>query len=269
MSPRAATLVSFVSTVALYVIFWLAGEFGSPALSAVRNESLLKLALWVVPSIVIVGFMWRMPPAEALRELGLAKNPLTAVAIGLLTLIPLVAVWLQVPLSTASAGAIFGTALVGPFAEEVLFRGLLFRQWIRGGRRRPAWAIAISAVIFGAAHLTSFADDISYLLTSRYPVNWVPYVEGMFNEFGLMTLGGLLLAWIVYRWDSLWPAIAVHSALNLSWLLTQDIPRITSFTTTMMRLASITIAVYVTWRATRGKRTAPRALVSAAGVRST
>ncbi|HKW01447.1 MAG TPA: hypothetical protein VJN96_16600, partial [Vicinamibacterales bacterium] len=65
MSPRKATLVAFSSTVALYVIFWLAGEFGSPALSAVTNESLLKLALWVVPSIVIVGFMWRMPPIEA------------------------------------------------------------------------------------------------------------------------------------------------------------------------------------------------------------
>ena len=90
MSPRAATLVSFSSTVALYVVFWLAGEFGSPALSAVWNESLLKLALWAVPSILIVGFMWRMPPVEALRELGLATNPLPGLALGLLTLIPLV-----------------------------------------------------------------------------------------------------------------------------------------------------------------------------------
>ena len=81
-------------------------------------------------------------------------------------------------------------------------------------------------------------------------------------------LGGLLLAWIVYRWDSLWPAVGVHSALNLSWQLTQNSSDVTLFAATMMRLASITIAIYVTWRVTRGKRRAVGKLVAAEGVRS-
>ena len=241
MSPRKATLVAFSSTVALYVIFWLAGEFGSPALSAVTNESLLKLALWVVPSIVIVGFMWRMPPIEALRELGLAKNPLPGLALGLLTLIPLVVLWTEARLSVVSAGAIVATSVIGPFAEEVLFRGLLFRQVLRRGGRSVIWSIAVSALVFGAAHLTSLPD--SYI-----------------NEFGVTMLGGVLLAWLVYRWDSLWPAVAVHSALNFSWQLTQNSLDVTLFAATMMRLAAITIAIYVTWRSTRARSIHARGL---------
>lgn len=237
MSPRTATLVAFSSTVALYVVFWLAGEFGSPALSAVWNESLLKLALWVVPSIVIVGFMWRMPPVEALRELGLGSNPLPGLALGLLTLIPLVVLWTEARLSAVSAGAIVGTSLLGPFAEEVLFRGLLFRQFLRRGGRSLIWAMAVSALVFGAAHLTQFLRDAD--------------APAVVNEFAVTMLGGLLLAWIVYRWNSLWPAVAVHSALNFSWQLTQSSVDVTWFAATMMRLASITIAIYVTWRVTR------------------
>ena len=42
------------------------------------------------------------------------------------------------------------------------------------------------------------------------------------DEFAVTMLGGLLLAWIVYRCDSLWPAVGVHSALNLSWQLTHN-----------------------------------------------
>ena len=248
MSPRTATLVSFSSTVALYVVFWLAGEFGSPALSAVWNESLLKLALWAVPSIVIVGFMWRMPPVEALRELGLATNPLPGLALGLLTLIPLVVLSTEARLSWVSAGAIVGTSLVGPFAEEVLFRGLLFRQLLRRGGRSVIWSIAVSALVFGSAHLTLFVDF------SHGHFSYVPWLDGPGNEFGVTMLGGLLLAWIVYRCDSLWPAVGVHSALNLSWQLTENSSDVTSFAATMMRLASITIAIYVTWRVTRRRR---------------
>jgi membrane protease YdiL (CAAX protease family) len=264
VSPRAATLVALVSTVALYVVFWLAGEFGSPALSAVWNESLLKLALWAVPSILIVGFMWRMPPVEALRELGLATNPLPGLALGLLTLIPLVVLWTEARLSIVSAGAMVGTSLVGPFAEEVLFRGLLFRQLLRRGGRSVIWSMAVSALLFGSAHLTLFVG----FRHGRFSYFYFPWLDP-YNEFAVTMLAGMLLAWIVYRWNSLWPAIGVHAALNLSWQLMQDSVDVTWFTATMMRLASITIALYVTWRATRGKQTAPRALVSAAGARST
>ena len=254
MSARTGTLVSFSATVALYVIFWLAGEFGSPALSAVWNESLLKLVLWVVPAIVIVGFMWRLPPADALRELGLAANPLPGVALGLLTLVPLLALWTYTRQPPPSAEAIVGTSLIGPFAEEVLFRGLLFRQLIRRGGRRVTPSVIASAFVFGFAHLTLYTGFL------QGDFSYVPGRPPLINEFGVTMLGGVLLAWIVHRWDSLWPAIGVHSALNLSWQLTHGGTDVTSFATTMMRLASVTIALYVTWRSTRARRTPARGL---------
>ena len=253
MSPRAATLVSFSSTVALYVVFWLAGEFGSPALSAVWNESLLKLALWAVPSILIVGFMWRMPPVEALRELGLATNPLPGLALGLLTLIPLVVPWTEARLSSVSVGAIVGTSLVGPFAEEVLFRGLALppapaarrpqRDLVDGRERARLRIRALDAL----RRLLARALQLRALARPVHP-------DRARNEFAVTMLGGLLLAWIVYRCDSLWPSVGVHSALNLSWQLTHNSNDVTPAAATMMRLASITIAIYVTWRVTRRKR---------------
>lgn len=251
MSPRLATVFSFVSTIALYMLFWAIGEFGSPALSAAYDESLLKLVVWVLPSLVLVMMCWRLTPAGALREIGLLANPLTGYAVGLLTTIPLAALWLLlVRFPTLSASAVVGTSIVGPFAEEVLFRGLLFRQLVRRGARRPVWSMAMSAIVFGAAHLTGFVDFLEGHLRFAYEPGAYVYM----TEFGVTALGGLLFAWMVLRWDSLWPAIGVHSALNLSWQLTHDAGDVTSYTTTMMRLASFTIAIYVTWRGTRGKR---------------
>ena len=105
--------------------------------------------------------------------------------------------------------------------------------------------MAVSALVFGSAHLTLFVGF------SHGRFSYVPWLDPYINEFGVTMLGGLLLAWIVYRCDSLWPAVGVHSALNLSWQLTQNSSDVTSFAATMMRLASITIAIYVTWRVTR------------------
>ena len=120
--------------------------------------------------------------------------------------------------------------------------------------------MAVSALVFGSAHLTLF------VAFSHGRFSYVPWLDqylnefSVTNEFAVTMLGGLLLAWIVYRCDSLWPAIGVHSALNLSWQLTQNSSDVTPFAATMMRLASITIALYATWRSTRARRPAARGL---------
>lgn len=266
MSQRSATALSFGSTIGLYLVFWIAGEFGNPAWSTSLNESLLKAVLWISPTVAILALAYRLSPAGALREIGLVANPLAGIAFGVVSAIPLITLWFGTPLSTVSAPVLAGTSLIGPLAEEVLFRGLLFRQLVRQARRRPVWAMATSAIVFGAAHLTMFFGfehgHFSYAYNAASPL--LPYL----NEFGLTALGGLLFAWITYRWNSLWPAIGLHCCLNLSWQLTHAADAVTPFAAATTRLATMTIAVYVTWRATRGKRTASRAFVSAAGVGS-
>jgi membrane protease YdiL (CAAX protease family) len=92
--------------------------------------------------------------------------------------------------SNLSFDVLAADVLIGPFAEEVLFRGVLFL-----GLRRAGWsfvgAAVASALCFGVAHVIM---PIGILATAA---------------------GGLLFAWVVDRWGSLWPAIGLHAGLNL------------------------------------------------------
>jgi len=77
--------------------------------------------------------------------------------------------------------------IIAPFAEELLFRGVIFAglaQWLPLG-----WAAAISGVIFGAAHLD--------------PWSIVP-----------LAIVGTGLALLYRRTGSLWPNIVAHATFN-------------------------------------------------------
>jgi membrane protease YdiL (CAAX protease family) len=81
---------------------------------------------------------------------------------------------------------------VAPFAEELVFRGVLLSGL---ARRMPiGWAVLASAVIFGCAHLPDFGF-------AWYPVP-------------VLILLGLIAAWLRVRTHSLWPSIALHATNN-------------------------------------------------------
>ena len=89
-----------------------------------------------------------------------------------------------------SRWAYFDIALIGPIAEEMLFRGAILRKLLSLLKGNLHWvAIAISALFFGAAH-----------------GNWA---QG-FNAF----LVGLLLGWMYYRTGSIIPGIVFHWTNN-------------------------------------------------------
>jgi uncharacterized protein len=82
--------------------------------------------------------------------------------------------------------------VLGPIAEETLFRGLLF-----GGPRRyaPFWVAAgVTGALFGAAHLST----------------------GDLAAAGLLAFLGVLLAGLYERSGSLGPPIALHMINNLA-----------------------------------------------------
>lgn len=80
-------------------------------------------------------------------------------------------------------GMIFFGGVAVPIAEEVYFRGLLYR-WMR--QRVSIWfAIPISSLVFGALH-----GDIAVA--------------------GATFVIGMVLAWFYERTDSLWAAILIH-----------------------------------------------------------
>jgi membrane protease YdiL (CAAX protease family) len=88
---------------------------------------------------------------------------------------------------------LYGGFLV-PIAEEMLFRGLLFR-WLR--QRMDFWGAAlISSAIFGVAHLRPDQIVIAALL-------------------------GLVMAWLYERSRTLVPAILMHQTYNSLGLMMQ------------------------------------------------
>ena len=79
------------------------------------------------------------------------------------------------------------TAVVAPLVEELIFRGLLYR--VVRARRGIALAAAISALAFALVH-------------------FIPLLVGVFFVFGL------ILAAVAQRYESLYPAIVLHSLNN-------------------------------------------------------
>jgi len=122
----------------------------------------------------------------------------------LLGLIPFPEAWWQsyeasaelVPMDL-SVLAVFSTAFLGPFVEELCFRGLMYT---RLRRAMPGIAAAlISSVIFGAVHGTLI---------------W------FFYAFPL----GLLMVWLFHRFGSLWASILFHMTFNLTNFLLLPLP---------------------------------------------
>lgn len=87
------------------------------------------------------------------------------------------------------------TVLVVPIVEELLFRGLVLRAFLRllgpaGRRLGPALAIVCTGVVFGLAH-----------------AEWL-------DLLGLAVFG-MVLAWLAHRTRRLGPGMLAHGAFNL------------------------------------------------------
>ncbi|WP_213948436.1 CPBP family intramembrane glutamic endopeptidase [Luteibacter sp. dw_328] len=82
--------------------------------------------------------------------------------------------------------------LVGPLVEEVLFRGALLS--VLRTRLGDGWAVAISAIVFGAVHLPDLA--------------WLWYAVPN------LILVGVFCAWLRVRSGSIWPGFVAHAANN-------------------------------------------------------
>ena len=89
-------------------------------------------------------------------------------------------------------GALLFILLVGlfaPVAEELFFRGLVFRSLEKRWNRW--WALGISSVVFGATHFEPL-------------------------QFAALTAAGAVFGYLVIRTGRLGPAIVAHIAFNLS-----------------------------------------------------
>jgi membrane protease YdiL (CAAX protease family) len=221
---------TFIVVVAAVVAFRATGRVGWAPLELGLAEGLLKILLWVVPSLGAIMASGRVSLHESWRALGL-DGETRGYTFGLLATLPMAAVVVFVALGRLDSDELVGSVLLGPFAEEVLFRGYLFRQLHFACGWHAGTAIAASAALFGLGHIgtpgTGAADVV------------------------ILTAGGGMFAWICYRWHSLWPAIGLHSFINLWWVLADAGPSRNALFTSVGHLLSVLTAILFTLWQTR------------------
>ncbi|MCA9532280.1 MAG: CPBP family intramembrane metalloprotease [Myxococcales bacterium] len=126
LTPMGAALVLFVGQ--LLLAFGLAR--GAPALG-LAAPARWPLLLAAMPFLGVALRLGLAPLSRLVPSTGVAPiEHLVSAPSGLLTMLAI--------------------GLVAPFAEELFFRGLLFRQVER--LRGPGWATAVSAVLFALVH---------------------------------------------------------------------------------------------------------------------
>lgn len=159
-----------------------------------------KRSLWVEPR---QGW-WILAGAGALIALGL----LTA---GLLDLLgvesrqnaqTILEMMVETRGTVTVAAVVIGVVILGPAAEELLYRGLALQTVLQGGRP-PALAATVSAAVFSLVHL---ADP------------------SLFSAAGAVTLTtlfllGLFLGAVRIRTGGLGAPIFIHSGFNLTSVL--------------------------------------------------
>ncbi len=92
--------------------------------------------------------------------------------------------------------------VLSPFVEEIEFRGFGVRQ-LQRGTGWPFWVVVWpSALLFGYGHVEQGQS-----------------LQEMAGLFFLTGAGGVTFAWLVYRWQNLWVAVALHICMNLWWEL--------------------------------------------------
>ena len=109
-------------------------------------------------------------------------------------------------------GTVFGyagpgfNALVCPIYEELIFRGWILAMLVKN---HANWlAIAVSSLLFGILHLR----NIYWLDAAR--------LAGNIATVGLLV--GPLLGYVALRCRSVWPAVILHYANNLTYYLRPD-----------------------------------------------
>jgi membrane protease YdiL (CAAX protease family) len=164
---------------------------------------------------------------------------LGGLAFGLVATLPM---GLALPLVRSGGpdlGSILGTVLLGPFAEEVLFRGFMLAFLVR----RAGWSVPV------AIYATSLAFGLAHMDRTLLSVL-------------LVSAGGALFGWVYYRWGNLWHAIGLHACINLWWELTSGSAAFDTgadtFPLSVAHALSAGLAILLTLKGTREERESAR-----------
>jgi hypothetical protein len=172
-------------------------------------------------------------PARAARELGLRAPMGRALAFSFVASLPMLVVFALT--STVNPKMTFLSVAVGcgiaPFAEEVLFRGYMFRQLYRRGRLGFWISALIPSTLFALGHTYQSSDPGE--------------LAGILAVTGL---GSILCCWLFLSWqDNVWAIVFLHGLMNLWWeVFAVDETALGGWSANLARLATIALAVLMT-----------------------
>ena len=164
-------------------------------------ESIDKIG-GVVLCVVAIWLLRRVRWKEMAHELGLATSFSRGIAFGFAATLPMLVGFALTHSITPhmQAAEILFLTVFSPIVEGIEFRGLGMRV-LQRGTGWPFWVVVWpQALLFGLGHIEkgqNIADMAGLLLVTG--------------------TGGVVFAWLAYRWQSLWFSISVHILVNLWW----------------------------------------------------
>jgi membrane protease YdiL (CAAX protease family) len=194
---------------------------------AIRNT------LEVAFSILGLAVAHRQGVKFAARELGMTapiKPALVFAAIASAPMLLAFAIGFSINREMTFLSVAVG-CFIAPFAEEVLFRGYLFRQLYQRAKMGFWLSAIIPSVLFAAGHAyqsTHFAE--------------------LAGIFAITSVGSVLLCWLYQRWNyNLWVIVALHSAMNLWWeVFAVDDTALGGWLANGARFTTVAIAILLT-----------------------
>jgi membrane protease YdiL (CAAX protease family) len=199
--------VQMAATLAAFVVLWLALDRSAAWLGSYRGEAGLSVCAITLAAAIAAEFaLSRRGPFAALTELGLRAPRLDALGWTLVLCAALLAFYPAYSLATRTGIALrpdwlllaIGLFAQGGVAEEVVFRGFLFRRFREG---RSFWrATLLASAPFIAVHALMF-------FTMDWPIALASLLLAVSISFPL--------AWLFERsGGSVWTCALVHAVVQ-------------------------------------------------------
>jgi membrane protease YdiL (CAAX protease family) len=192
----AFVIAQIVAWVAL--VWWAHGDLRA-ALSQPFDGALVTISVLVINpvQVAILVLAVRLKGADPLAYLALVPPRLRSLAVGVAGIVLIIGVtdlllvasgralvspFQEVSYTTAAAEGWlpllwFATVLVAPAGEEIMFRGYLFRGFVRS--ERLAWpAIGVIALLWAAPHLQYDLTGLSEIFVAGLFLGWVRWRSG-------------------------------------------------------------------------------------------
>jgi membrane protease YdiL (CAAX protease family) len=187
----------------------------------------------VITCFLAVLITHRLGFKRAARELGIAKPVGRGLAFAAIATLPMLIAFaltsnVNPNMTFLSVGVL---CIIAPFAEEVLFRGFIFRQLYQRARLGFWLSALLPSIVFASKHLYQ-SDDMMELL----------------GIVAITGTGGIGFCWFFMKWRyNIWAIFGLHSLMNLWWeVFAVDDTALGGWLANGARLATVIIAVLLT-----------------------